>query len=205
MIKFLAEGCGDNSALDYIIIQQTAASVAIKTTGTTFSSASAIDCANLPSGVKAYKIAEVAGGKAVAEEVTEAVAAGTGLILVATAAGSYNIPVAASGADISATNLLKAAVTAKTVADDEAYGLKDGKFRPIEAGEIPAGKAYLLAKAVAGAPELTIVFGGEATGINDVRSKMADVRSEVYNLNGQRVAQPTKGLYIVNGHKVVIK
>ena len=27
----------------------------------------------------------------------------------------------------------------------------------------------------------------------------------VYNLNGQRVNQPTKGLYIVNGRKVVIK
>ena len=26
-----------------------------------------------------------------------------------------------------------------------------------------------------------------------------------YNLAGQRVAQPTKGLYIVNGKKVVIK
>ena len=28
---------------------------------------------------------------------------------------------------------------------------------------------------------------------------------EFYNLAGQRVAQPTKGLYIVNGKKVVIK
>ena len=27
----------------------------------------------------------------------------------------------------------------------------------------------------------------------------------VYNLAGQRVAQPTKGLYIVNGKKVIIK
>ncbi len=26
-----------------------------------------------------------------------------------------------------------------------------------------------------------------------------------YNIAGQRVAQPTKGLYIVNGKKVVIK
>ena len=40
----------------------------------------------------------------------------------------------------------------------------------------------------------------------DVRSKMDDGRGEVYNLAGQRVAQPTtKGLYIVNGRKVVIK
>ena len=203
-IKFLAEGCGDNSALDYIIIQQTAASVAIKTTGTTFSSAYAVDCANLPSGVKAYKVSTVAGGKATAEEVTEAVKAETGLILVATAAGNYNIPVAASGSDISATNLLKAAVTEKTVAANEAYGLSEGKFYLLEAGTIPAGKAYLLADDIATAPELSIVFGGEATGINEVQGSGLKVNG-YYNLNGQRVAQPTKGLYIVNGHKVVIK
>ena len=34
---------------------------------------------------------------------------------------------------------------------------------------------------------------------------MEDVRSDFYNLNGQRVNQPTKGLYIVNGKMVVIK
>ena len=41
--------------------------------------------------------------------------------------------------------------------------------------------------------------------MEDVRGKMEDVRGEYYNLAGQRVAQPTKGLYIINGRKVVIK
>ncbi len=31
------------------------------------------------------------------------------------------------------------------------------------------------------------------------------VKSEVYNLNGQRVDVPTKGVYVKNGKKVVIK
>lgn len=51
-------------------------------------------------------------------------------------------------------------------------------------------------------------FGeGEATGINAINGSAVMVRdSGVYNLNGQRVAKPTqKGLYIVNGNKVVIK
>jgi hypothetical protein len=39
----------------------------------------------------------------------------------------------------------------------------------------------------------------------DVRSKMEDVRGEYYNLAGQRVAQPTKGIYISNGKKVTVK
>jgi hypothetical protein len=46
---------------------------------------------------------------------------------------------------------------------------------------------------------------GNTTGVNDVRSKMDDVSGEYYNLAGQRVAQPTKGIYISNGKKVIVK
>ena len=47
---------------------------------------------------------------------------------------------------------------------------------------------------------------GETTGIDNVERSTFNVqRSTVYNLNGQRVSKPTKGLYIVNGRKVVIK
>jgi len=45
----------------------------------------------------------------------------------------------------------------------------------------------------------------ETTGLNDVRNQKVEVRGEVFNLQGQRVAQPTKGVYIVNGRKVVFK
>lgn len=44
-----------------------------------------------------------------------------------------------------------------------------------------------------------------ATGINEIVSQKETVNGEFYNINGQRVSQPTKGLYIVNGRKVVIK
>ena len=50
-----------------------------------------------------------------------------------------------------------------------------------------------------------IFIDGETTGVNEVRGKMADGRSDIYNLNGQKVLNPTKGLYIVNGKKMVIK
>lgn len=45
---------------------------------------------------------------------------------------------------------------------------------------------------------------GDATGISSVVNPTAE-RNVVYNLAGQRVAAPTKGLYIVNGKKVFIK
>lgn len=81
-----------------------------------------------------------------------------------------------------------------------------------KAVKVGANKAYVDLSAItpSPAPEFGLItldiFGNsETTGVNDVRSKMADVRGEVYNLNGQRVAQPTKGLYIVNGKTMVIK
>ena len=68
---------------------------------------------------------------------------------------------------------------------------------------IPAGKCYL--DTAASAPEfLGFSFGGETTGISQIENGKLRIEN-VYNLNGQRVAQPSKGLYIMNGRKVVIK
>ena len=52
---------------------------------------------------------------------------------------------------------------------------------------------------------LTVSLPASLSGVNEVRGKMADGRSDIYNLNGQKVLNPTKGLYIVNGKKMVIK
>jgi hypothetical protein len=52
---------------------------------------------------------------------------------------------------------------------------------------------------------LSIGSGGETTGINDVGCKTEEVRGELFDLQGRRVEKPGKGLYIVNGKKVIIK
>ena len=70
--------------------------------------------------------------------------------------------------------------------------------------EIPANKAYLPASALTGnAPSLSFDFGGDTTGINSVERGALSVEG-CYTLDGRRVAQPTKGLYIVNGKKVLV-
>jgi hypothetical protein len=45
---------------------------------------------------------------------------------------------------------------------------------------------------------------GETTGITEMKDAAVD-RGEWYNLNGQRVERPNKGLYIKDGKKVLIK
>lgn len=83
------------------------------------------------------------------------------------------------------------------------YGINNaGKLQKGGSGaNIKSFRAYLTT--VSGAREIT--FEDETTGLTDVSSKTSDGRGECFNLAGQRVAQPTKGLYIVNGRKVVIK
>jgi hypothetical protein len=85
--------------------------------------------------------------------------------------------------------------------------------------DIAANKAYLAVPESAMAPGLDFLWfdlGSETTGVNNVSGKTADGRTDVYNLSGQRMALPRnarhsathglkKGLYIVNGKKVVVK
>ena len=81
------------------------------------------------------------------------------------------------------------------------YKLADGK-------KLGYGKAYLSYDS-SSAPELDYLefnYGnGNTTGVNEVRGQKEESRSQYYDLQGRRVAQPAKGLYIVNGKKVVIK
>jgi len=85
---------------------------------------------------------------------------------------------------------------------------KVGFYKAANGRKVGANRCYLTATNVPGAAAargLEISFDDEVTGLNEVRGKKEEVRSDYFNLAGQRVAQPTKGLYIVNGKKVVIK
>ena len=137
------------------------------------------------------------------------VPAGTPIILKATETGSaITVPVAASTDDMTG-NLLKAGDGTTSIGGNGKYDyvLNDGQFYHANAGTVAVGKAYLHLDATPAdtlAPLLSIDFGG-TTGINAVNGSELKVNGEYYNLNGQRVANPAKGLYIVNGKKVIIK
>jgi len=57
----------------------------------------------------------------------------------------------------------------------------------------------------ASAPSITLDIDGISTGISALNLDADKAAGTYYNVQGQQVAQPTKGLYIVNGHKVIIK
>lgn len=88
----------------------------------------------------------------------------------------------------------------------DAYGVG---FYKCSATTIPAHKAYYRVSK-GGAPELTVLtfdFGDGTTGIESLTTPLSQEEGaqNVYNLNGQRVSRPTKGVFIVNGRKMVVK
>ena len=161
----------------------------------------------IPDGVTAYYAQKKDASNVTLKEIAGGyIPANTGVV-VSGAANTYNATVTSTGATLDGDNILKPWLASGTPEDAKYYtlavdGSGDPMFKTSSGGTLAAGKAYLVMPD--GARELKVDFGN-TTGVNDVRSKMADGRGDFYNLNGQRVSQPTRGLYIVNGKKVVIR
>ncbi len=183
-----------------------------------FSCAQGLDFSNAtPDGLKAYKAKEVNGdGLVVLSSVDEA-PAGTGLILLGEPDTEYTIPVKDNATGVG-DNLMVGTITETAVAASTssvhnyiwAYTASGLGFYNVDAATTSAaGKAYLSTGATAlnaTTPARGFIFEDEdVTGIDVVKGSELKANGEYFNLNGQRVAQPTKGLYIVNGKKVVIK
>ena len=136
-------------------------------------------------------------------QITGYVKGGTGILLKGTAGD----PVTLTSVDSSEKledNLLVGTLAPTYVAANEYYGLSGANFVPVNAGTVPAGKALLPATAVSGARQLTFIFEG-TQGISDVEHTALSTDDAIYSISGQRVSTPKKGLYIMNGKKVVMK
>jgi hypothetical protein len=103
-------------------------------------------------------------------------------------------------------NKLVGTMAPSNVAADTYYGLSGNTFKKVGAGNVPAGKALLPASAItAGARELKFVFEDETTAIRGIENGQLRMENSFFDLQGRKIAKPTKGLYIKNGKKVVIK
>ena len=76
-------------------------------------------------------------------------------------------------------------------------------FKQYTGSTLAAGKAYLVLKEPA--RSISIRFGDAETTDVEPSTLSPQPSTEVYDLMGRRVQNPTKGMYIVNGKKVVIK
>lgn len=202
---------------DNIYIVCTSGRVAnVDNLGYTFSSTLPLDFTGTT--VEAYTASYNSSTKTVTLNRVYKVPANTGLFIKGTA---DDIPVLTSAADDVewSNNVLKPIASATNIAetdgdntnfvlaladkDDESKGVA---FLKASGAEVEAGKAYLQIPTddAPAAARLSVVFDGEMTAIQSANGSMSQSTSGTpyYNLSGQRVVNPAKGLYIVNGKKI---
>lgn len=159
-------------------------------------------------GITAY-IATGLNGGGTAVELTpvDIVPASTPIIVkTETQGATVNVPVTtADASDISGNKLVAGdgATAWNGTVGYIYYYLAGDQFHLANDGTLQSGKAYLKIEEAVAARDLTFVFG-DATSIKAIDNAQLTI-DNYYNLSGQRVAQPKKGLYIQNGKKVIIK
>lgn len=167
----------------------------------------------VPEGTTVAELSSVNGDNLVFKPVTVTVA--NKPYLVVTDDGEFinkltNVQVkATTGADLTTTVAGVSHIgsyTAQNVAN--VYGYANGKFVKANTGSVKPFRTYIK---VTGAQAAPMAFGvnieGTVTGINNATA--ATAKEAIYNLQGVRVSGDlkhlTKGVYIVNGQKVVVK
>jgi hypothetical protein len=137
------------------------------------------------------------------------VPANTPVVLYKEGGETENIPVAASTDAVGSNDLV--AGTGATVPTNEGanynYILNNVSgigFYKANDQIVAKDRAYLQTtyNVAAQNARIVMVFADEATGITNIETTS---NYRYFDLQGRNVAQPTKGLYIVNGKKVIIK
>lgn len=161
----------------------------------------------IPTGVKAYYVSAKGTEATMTAIDAQAIPAKQGVILTSESGEAATMVPAAdeTAATITGNQLGHSAGAAKTLTAGEGYILGNGTegtaFYPCKAGSLPSNKAYLLGN---GESAIVMNFGNAVTGINTIAAP-ANSKAPIFDLSGRRVVKATKGLYIQNGKKVIVK
>lgn len=168
----------------------------------------------IPEGVTAYYVSTADNSKATMKAITgEAIPANEGVLLTSESAEAVTMVPATDEtlATIENNKLGNSAGAEKIIADgDNAYILANGAngtafYKGKIGSTLKANKAYLTLNE-AGAPEaISMNFGGNVTGINQIVNAEQN-NAPVYDLTGRRVVRTVKGgLYIKGGNKFIAR
>lgn len=161
----------------------------------------------IPAGVKAYYVSAKGTEATMTAIDAQAIPANQGVILTSESGDAATMVPAAgeTAAAITGNQLGHSAGAAKTLTAGEGYILGNGTegiaFYPCKAGSLPSNKAYLLGN---GESAIVMNFGNAVTGINTIAAP-ASAKAPIFDLSGRRVVKATKGLYIQNGKKFIVK
>jgi len=166
----------------------------------------------IPNGLKAYK-ATVNGDvltltKAVADDGTGVLAANQPVVLYSTG-NVESLTISDAAGTTADGNELEGTIAAETVEANATYVLSYNSasnkvgFYKYNDTEMPGFKAYLPASVTSNVKGFTFSFEDIEDAIRAIESENNSL--EIYDIAGRRVQKAQKGLYIVNGKKVMYK
>ena len=145
----------------------------------------------------------------------------TGVLLSGTPGETYQLRYTSEAGSATEGNKLVPVVESThvepVVGEYTNYIMQGGRFIKIkqeEAGnedvKMPAHRAYLplLTTAVGEAKSIVLLWDdGFVTGVERMRNVENEIKrnESIYNLNGQKLSSPRKGINIINGRKVIVK
>lgn len=169
----------------------------------------------IPEGVTAYYVSTADNTKATmkAIEAGKAIPANAGVILTSTTGTEATMIPATTetAAELTGNKLGNSAGAAKTIAaGDNAYILAKGDngtafYKGKVGTTLGMNKAYLTLNVAGAEQAISMNFGGNVTGINQIVNAEQN-NAPVYDLTGRRVVRTVKGgLYIKGGNKFIAR
>ena len=85
------------------------------------------------------------------------------------------------------------------------FSTGSGTPQTVDINNVTTTKFFEISDQKDGSKHLVNDVTGSYTDIREIKAQMAEGRSSIYDLQGRRVSNMQRGIYIVNGKKVVIK
>lgn len=168
--------------------------------------------ATIPDGVTAYTLAYTSGNEATATPVSGTIDANTPVLLNGNGSATFtgvNVAIVADAANTEGamTGVFEQGYVPQNsyVLQNQTGGLGFYKVAVEETITIKPFRAYLTAQNAGARLSIKFVDNDEPTGIENLTPALSESEGAVYDLQGRRVEKATKGLYIKNGKKVIIK
>lgn len=170
----------------------------------------------IPDGITVYKATDATASQVTfTKQDNQALGANDAVILHNTGAATTitsdvlksDLNLTANGAATVVNGSIEQQGTFRAVeADGTQFALKNGALHQFNTGaKIGAFRVYFTG--LDGSEARAIFVDNNTTQIGTIKAdgRIEMEKAEIYDLNGHRVLNPTKGLYIVNGKKMIIK
>ena len=161
----------------------------------------------IPSGLSAYSATAAGDVLTLTKVVEDGVLAANQPVILYSEDNVTSLNIASTAGTAAASNELEGTTAAISVTADQNYVLGTGSagvgFYKYSGTTMPGFKAYLPSSATSNVKAFTFSFEDAEDAIRAIESENSGL--EIYDISGRRVQKAQKGLYIVNGKKVMYK